>query len=64
MEYYTIKQAAEVGDINPVYLRLLIRQGVIKATKFGQRAWLLDAEAINQLLSRSDRRRKEYRDAK
>ena len=49
MKTYSIKEAAEILKYNEEWLRELIRQGKVKASKVG-RKWIIKEEEINRLL--------------
>jgi len=49
MKTYSVKEAAEILKYNEEWLRELIRQGKVKASKVG-RKWIIKEEEINRLL--------------
>lgn len=49
MKTYNIKEAAEILKYNEEWLRELIRQGKVKASKVG-RKWIVKEETILELL--------------
>lgn len=55
-EYVTVKEASELSGIHPQWIRDLIKDGRIKAEKFGP-VWMIDRDAFLDFIA-SDWRKK------
>jgi excisionase family DNA binding protein len=52
-DWITTKEAAELSGYHPVYLRELIRNGKIKAQKFGE-TWQVDRHSLLAFMKESE----------
>ena len=42
----TCKQAAEMANVTPAYIRMLYNSGTLKGQRFGERLLLIDAKSL------------------